>query len=180
MRRYFRVGIGALDEQFLSPGDLWRRIMEIDLLAPIEGTKIAIEQMKKQDPPGGVILQTASIAGIFPQPSSIIYSAAKGGLVHFTRSCWALENRNKIRVVAVCPAFFESDMTNNEMTRQQAKVVEGGMMTMEQIVDAFEEALINRSGKCVGGSVMQVRFGDGITFPQDLNGAQRNKRTAKL
>lgn len=61
---------------------------------------MGIEALKKQGE-GGVIINTASLAGLYPQPRTPVYSAAKFGVVGFTRSF--KDFGDNIRVNAVAP-----------------------------------------------------------------------------
>ncbi len=58
----------------------------------------------------GVIVVNASSAGLFAMPGREVYSAAKAGAVHFTRSLAHLAPRDGIRVCAVCPRFADTNM----------------------------------------------------------------------
>jgi len=59
---------------------------------------------------GGVILQTASIAGIWAIPADAAYCASKAGAIMLTK-CMALDGaRDGIRVNCVCPGFTETPM----------------------------------------------------------------------
>jgi NAD(P)-dependent dehydrogenase (short-subunit alcohol dehydrogenase family) len=86
----------------------WRRVIEIDLTAVIMGTWIAAPIMEKRG--GGAIINTASMAGLYPHRQDPIYGAAKAGVVNFTHSCapWAAEK--KIRVNCVCPGIVDTPM----------------------------------------------------------------------
>lgn len=67
---------------------------------------------------GGVIVNTASIAGLIGLPTSSGYVAAKHGVVGLTKSA-AIEYAAKgVRVNAVCPGFIETDMTREVMARR--------------------------------------------------------------
>ena len=58
----------------------------------------------------GSIVNTASILGLRPAIGQASYATSKAGLVHLTR-CLALEwARKDIRVNALCPGFFVTDM----------------------------------------------------------------------
>ncbi len=54
---------------------------------------------------GGVIVNTASIGGLFVIPFSPVYAATKAAVVHFTRSLGYLGQADNIRITAICPGF---------------------------------------------------------------------------
>lgn len=55
----------------------WRRVLDIDLQAVILGTYLAAPIMERQG--GGVIVSTASMAGLYPYKEDPVYAAAKAG-----------------------------------------------------------------------------------------------------
>lgn len=65
----------------------YRRVLEVDLLGPILGTRRAIRQMKDQGE--GVIVQVSSIVAQRGAAYFSAYAAAKRGLVGFTQSARA-------------------------------------------------------------------------------------------
>jgi NAD(P)-dependent dehydrogenase (short-subunit alcohol dehydrogenase family) len=59
---------------------------------------------------GGVIVSTASIAGLWAIPSDAAYCASKAGVIMLTK-CMALDGAEAgIRVNCVCPGFTETPM----------------------------------------------------------------------
>jgi NAD(P)-dependent dehydrogenase (short-subunit alcohol dehydrogenase family) len=101
------AGIAVNDGEMSSPGK-WKKMVQINLVAVIEGTHLAIEAMESKQSPGGVIINISSMAGIFPQPLTPVYSAVKSGVAMFTRSLKQLEHTSNIRVVALAPNFVET------------------------------------------------------------------------
>jgi NAD(P)-dependent dehydrogenase (short-subunit alcohol dehydrogenase family) len=62
----------------------WQQTLDVDLRAVLVGTHLAVRHMTAGSTPG-VIVSVASAAGVFALPEAPVYTAAKGGLVHFTR-----------------------------------------------------------------------------------------------
>lgn len=88
----------------------WDRVIAIDLTAVYLGMKYVIPEMLKQG--GGVIISTASVAGLVGFPGSGAYAAAKAGVINMTRMV-ALEYADKnIRVNCICPGIIETPMVD--------------------------------------------------------------------
>lgn len=94
----------------------WEKTISINLMSVIRGTYIALEHMNKLNGgQGGVIVNTASVAGIFPLLSCPSYTATKFGVVGFTRAMAAASEASGygIRFNAVCPGFVQTDLMTN-------------------------------------------------------------------
>jgi len=85
----------------------WRRVIEIDLMAVILGCHLAAPLM---DPKGGVIVNTASMAGLYPYKEDPVYGAAKAGVVNFTYSLAPWAAKRNIRVNCVCPGVVDTPL----------------------------------------------------------------------
>jgi NAD(P)-dependent dehydrogenase (short-subunit alcohol dehydrogenase family) len=85
----------------------WRWVIEIDLVAVILGCHLAAPLM---DPKGGVIINTASMAGLYPFKEDPVYGAAKAGVVNFTYSLAPWAAKRNIRVNCVCPGVVDTPL----------------------------------------------------------------------
>lgn len=93
------------------PEPQWQRTIAVDLIAVIEATRKAIPLLKARG--GGVIISTASLAGLFGFQADPVYSAAKHGVVGMTRALVNLKPEANIRVNCVCPAVVNTPLVTS-------------------------------------------------------------------
>jgi 3-oxoacyl-[acyl-carrier protein] reductase len=86
----------------------WDRIHDVNLKSAFLGAKHAIPYMREQK--SGVILNTASTAGIRPRTGLSAYCAAKGGLITLTKQLAYELAADGIRVNAICPVATDTSM----------------------------------------------------------------------
>jgi NAD(P)-dependent dehydrogenase (short-subunit alcohol dehydrogenase family) len=68
---------------------------------------------------GGSIVNIASVLGLKAASHVPAYAASKAGLIHLTRSMALELAAHKIRVNAICPGYFPSDMTKGFLSTPQ-------------------------------------------------------------
>ena len=85
----------------LAP-DVWRRVVEVNLIAPYLTCRAVVPQMLKQG--YGRIVNVASVAGKEGNPTASHYSASKGGLIALTKSLGKELATKNILVNAIAPA----------------------------------------------------------------------------
>uniref|UniRef100_A0A3B4ZF62 15-hydroxyprostaglandin dehydrogenase [NAD(+)] n=1 Tax=Stegastes partitus TaxID=144197 RepID=A0A3B4ZF62_9TELE len=98
----------------------WEKTVSINLMGVIRGTYLALEHMSKlSGGRGGVIINTASMAGIGPLPTCPVYTATKSGVVGFTRAMATASAASGygIRINVLCPGFVQTDLMSNITTR---------------------------------------------------------------
>src|SRR3989304_790006 len=83
------------------PEDQWDRLMNVNLKGVYLGCKYAIPQMGGQGK--GVIVNTASIAGLRGFATYDTYCASKGGVVQLTKALAGEVARMNVRVHCACP-----------------------------------------------------------------------------
>lgn len=89
----------------------WQAVIDLNLTGVFLCTKAVSKTMLKQR--SGRIINIASVAGQMGNPGQANYSAAKAGVIGFTKTvAKELANRG-VTVNAVAPGFIETDMTND-------------------------------------------------------------------
>lgn len=92
---------------------LMRRMFDVNVMGVFNGLKAQIPVMEGQG--GGVILNTASVAGVTGAPLLAAYAAAKHAVIGLTKTVSAEVARKGIRVNAICPAFAETPMLSETL-----------------------------------------------------------------
>lgn len=122
---------------------------------------------------GGCLVSTSSVGGIYPSPFCPIYSAAKHGVIGFTRSIAKhYYVHDKIRVNAIMPGTMRTGLLSEQewehFRDQQWTRVEDVVSVVEMLLDEKE----NHWGKCVEVSGEGHFFRDGI--PYSTEGMRKN------
>ena len=81
-------------------------VVRTNVLGPLIGTRLAVDAMTD----GGVVVNTASVAGLAPLPTDAVYAATKAAVILFTQSCAGLAESHRVRVNAVLPGIVDTDM----------------------------------------------------------------------
>ena len=126
------AGIGG-EDLFAEEMQAWTKIVDINLMAVIDATRIAVREMKRAR--GGVVVNTASMGGLLPMPGSPVYAATKAGVINFSRSLAYLAMENNIRVNAVCPTFTDTPLvrrSGDERVEEMKRQI-GGILQPEDI-----------------------------------------------
>jgi 3-oxoacyl-[acyl-carrier protein] reductase len=85
------------------------RVFAVNVKALFWAAKHAVPVMRGQDS-GGVIINTASTAGLRPRPGLCWYNGSKGAVITITKSMAVELAPSKIRVNALCPVAGETPL----------------------------------------------------------------------
>jgi NAD(P)-dependent dehydrogenase (short-subunit alcohol dehydrogenase family) len=94
--------------------DIFRRVVEINLVGTFNVLRLAAQAMESNAPDAegerGVIINTASIAAFDGQVGQVAYSASKAGVAGLTLPAARELARFGIRVMTIAPGIFETPM----------------------------------------------------------------------
>ena len=91
--------------------DEWDKVIETNLNAVFRLSKICLRDMLKAH--WGRIINIGSVVGSTGNPGQVNYSAAKAGLLGFTKALAQEVGSRNITVNAIAPGFIDTDMTKN-------------------------------------------------------------------
>jgi 2-hydroxycyclohexanecarboxyl-CoA dehydrogenase len=102
--------------------EFWDKILAINLKGPIACIRAALRHMIKQE--SGKIVTIASDAGRVGSTGEAVYSAAKGGLIAFTKTIARETARHHINVNCVCPGPSDTPLFQKEFAAASPKLAE--------------------------------------------------------
>jgi 3-oxoacyl-[acyl-carrier protein] reductase len=92
----------------------WRQMLAVHLDGTFYGTRAAARSMAARET--GSIVNIASICGIEGCTGHPHYSAAKGGILAFTRTVAKELIQQNVRVNAIAPGFVDTQLVSGSLT----------------------------------------------------------------
>lgn len=138
----------------------WQRVIDVNLKGVFLCGQAVAKVMETQG--SGVILNAASVVGLYGNFGQSNYVAAKAGVIGMTKT-WARElGRKGIRVNAVAPGFIETEMIKTIPEKVVAMIKEktplARMGTPEDIANAYL-FLASDEASFITGTVLSVDGG---------------------
>jgi 3-oxoacyl-[acyl-carrier protein] reductase len=99
----------------------WDEVINANLRGTYLCSRLALPGMMRLG--GGAICNIVSPAGIRGQAGQCNYSAAKGGIIAFTKALSREVGRFKIRVNAVCPGVIPSPMSAKYIEKEEKRLL---------------------------------------------------------
>ena len=98
------AGVLGAGDAATQPDELVERVVRVNLLGVIHGTRAAVATMRASG--GGHVVSIASLASWVPVPGEAVYAATKAGVLSFTLGLQAelrAAGVSDVRLSAVCP-----------------------------------------------------------------------------
>jgi NADP-dependent 3-hydroxy acid dehydrogenase YdfG len=108
---------GAVSEAHNLTLEDWQRVLSVDMHGVVHGVLAVYPRMVRQG--FGHIINTASAAGLVPQPMLVMYGAAKHAVVGLSQNLRIEAERYGVRVSAVCPGLIQTAIFERGTTFKQ-------------------------------------------------------------
>jgi NAD(P)-dependent dehydrogenase (short-subunit alcohol dehydrogenase family) len=176
VERHGRVDVVMANAGVWMPGlalreslDSFAETLTIDLIAPFELVQAAGRHMREKGE-GGSIITVGSNSVVYSTPvlPQASYVAAKTGLVGLTRELAVQWARYDIRVNAICPGAYPSEMTAELEVNEEARArIEAGIpmgrIARADELDGIIALFATRAGGFVTGQALVVDGGASLT-----------------
>ena len=132
------AGIGSGGDIEEESIERWQEVIAINLLGVVRGCKTFVPLFKEQRT--GHLVNTASAAGLVHPPGMASYCSVKAGVVALSETLMFELEPFGIRVSAVCPSFFQTDIARNmppgDAKRMAAAMIKASGRSAEQVARA--------------------------------------------
>ena len=136
--------------------DNWEAVINTNLNSAFYMSNPVVRTMMKQR--SGCIINMSSIVGVYGNAGQANYSAAKAGLIGFTKSLAKEIGSRNIRVNAIAPGFIQTDMTKGlEETKIAEHIALNRLGNPEDIAKAVK--FLAEDGTYITGQVIGVDGG---------------------
>jgi len=130
--------------------DDWKRVFDINLFGVVRGIKAFTPAFKAQG--HGHFVNIASAAGLLTAPLMSNYNSVKAGVVSLSETMRIELEASNIHTTLVCPAFFETNLTESmnselqdvDMSGKLNRMMSRSEVTAEDIADSIYDAVESR------------------------------------
>jgi 3-oxoacyl-[acyl-carrier protein] reductase len=115
------AGVTADDLILRMSEDEWDRVVDTNLKGTFHVTKAAVRPMVRQR--SGRIISVSSVAGMVGNAGQANYSAAKAGIIGFTKAIAKEIASRNITANVIAPGFIDTEMTSGLTDQQREEIM---------------------------------------------------------
>lgn len=144
----------------LMADDDWRQVLGTNLDGVYNVCRPAVFAMMKRR--AGCVITLSSISGVYGNPTQTNYSAAKSGIIGFTRALAKEVGRYGVRVNSVAPGMISTDMTDDLSPARRTALLGGiplGRFGEPGEVADLVAFLASDRAAYITGSVLEIHGG---------------------
>lgn len=142
--------------------DQWRRVMDVNLLAPIEISNAAVRRME----PGSAIVNVSSVLGQVSAPTRGPYCVSKSALISLTKMQAIEWAELGIRVNAIAPGYIINEPTRTlaasgsfDLSAINRRTPLGRLGTEEEVAEGIAFLLSPDRASYITGHTLEVNGG---------------------
>lgn len=143
----------------------WTSLLDVNLSGPFFVAQEVVRRLIAANKPGSII-NIASILGHLAYPAFLNYGTTKGALIHMTRYMALDLLSHGIRVNAIAPGYFPSEMTNpfyeTEAGKKEITNLPAKRLGRLEELDGPLLLLASDASSYMNGSVVTVDYGHSI------------------
>ena len=126
------AGVSLIKPFLDTTAEEWRRVLDVDLNGVFNVTKAVVPSMVRRQ--SGAVVNVSSVWGVHGASCEVAYSAAKAGVIGFTKALAKELAPSGITVNAIAPGVIESPMNSAHLSEQE-------------LAELAEETPLGRLGK---------------------------------
>lgn len=184
------IGIGGNVDELTDSH--WDAALSLNLGGVINGVRAAYPIMKQQG--SGIILNTASLAGLMPVPGMLPYTTTKWAVVGLSLGLRAEAQSHGVQVNVLCPSFVDTPLLDNLLDppaslgddpRAKIRRAQPKFLTAEQTAGSAMRGMDFNKAIIAVGAVSQLTWRTTRFSPQLMAGiagiqaSLENKRTGR-
>lgn len=143
----------------------WSSVLDVNLSAPFRVSREMCQRLIAKGQPG-TIVHIASILGHLAKAMFLNYGTTKGALIHMTQAMALDLLPHRIRVNAIAPGYFPTEMTNpffeTDAGRKEIAALPPGRLGRLDELDGPLLLLTSEASSYMSGSVLTVDHGHSI------------------
>lgn len=124
------AGTGSTQNVVDTPEELWDRVFAVNARGAFLGCKYVVPHMIEAG--GGIIVNTASVAGMVGIKNRAAYCASKGAVIALTRAVAVDHVGQNIRCNCICPGTVDSPWVGRLLDMADDPVAERSALTARQ------------------------------------------------